>query len=322
MTGRSHRLAARLFPRDPRFFDYLRARYQSWSIILTEILNQSYRLAHLPGACQLTTVGVETNNTCNLSCLHCPVNQGMKRKKGLMKLETFQKIIDLNPEVDRVYLTDWGEPLLHPQLVSMINYAHEQGKHTSLTTNATLLDEILSQALLDSHLDVIKFSVDGGQEIYQKIRGFSYEQVEANILRFIRMRNESKKKTWIEVSMVIYDETLPEVEAFQKEWRGKADFVNFQPKFFSLPKRKKSLCRDLWRILVVLWDGRVVPCCVDYEGDIILGDAEKEDLQKIFQGPKMKALRKKHFQNKLPGLCAKCLPYYADYHLPPRLLRS
>jgi radical SAM protein with 4Fe4S-binding SPASM domain len=121
--------------------------------------------------------------------------------------------------------------------------------------------------------------------------------------------------------MVIYDETLAEVDAFQKEWRGKADFVNFQPKFFSLPRRKQSLCRDLWRILVVLWDGKVVPCCVDFEGDIILGDAEKENLQKIFKGPAMKALRKSHLQKRPPGLCKKCSPYYADYHLPLKALR-
>jgi radical SAM protein with 4Fe4S-binding SPASM domain len=94
------------------------------------------------------------------------------------------------------------------------------------------------------------------------------------------------------------------------------------PKFFSLPRKKKSPCRDLWRILVVLWNGKVVPCCVDFEGNIILGDAERENLQKIFKGPAMKALRKSHLQKRLSGLCEKCSPYSADYHLPSKVLRS
>jgi radical SAM protein with 4Fe4S-binding SPASM domain len=244
----------------------------------------------------------------------------MKRKKGHMDIHSFKHIIDLNPELDRVYLTNWGEPLIHPQINQMIAYAHAQGKQTAVTTNGTTLDKSFSREILKSGLDIIKFSVDGNKETYQKIRGFSFEKIESNISEFIKTKIELKKKTWVEVSMLVYDENIAEMDAFLKKWKTRADFVNFQPKFFSIQNKKFKPCRDLWRILVVLWDGRVVPCCVDYEGELVVGDAKKENLQDIFRGPNMRGLRRQHLNKELDGLCSRCSPYFADYHISKRRL--
>jgi radical SAM protein with 4Fe4S-binding SPASM domain len=297
------------------FFSSLFVRFSNPRIIFFETLNQLFRRARIPYALKLTTVGIETNNTCNLRCLHCVTNREMKREKGYMKFDTFARIIDFNPEIKRVYLTNWGEPLIHPKIIDMVRYANIRRKQTAITTNGTTLDLSLSRELLDSGLDIIKFSVDGNRETFQKLRGFSYERVEANILKFIKLRNKMKKKTWVEVSMLVTDETIPEISSFLKKWKKHADFVNLQPKFFTIKRKTYSLCRDLWRILVILWDGRVIPCCVDFDGELVIGDARKENLQRLFKSQAMKGFRKRHIKNDLPRLCKSCSNYYSDYHI-------
>jgi radical SAM protein with 4Fe4S-binding SPASM domain len=301
-------------------FPSLLARYSSPKVIFNETLNQFFRLAHIPRAYKLTTVGIETNNTCNLECICCPVPKEMKREKGYMEFETFKKIIDLNPEIQRVYLTNWGEPLIHPDIIEMIHYAHSRGKQTALTTNGTLLDKSLTRELLESGLDIIKFSVDGGKETYQRVRGFPYEKIESYILHFIQMRNDLKKKTWVEVSMLIFNETTAEIDSFFIRWKNKADFVNIQPKFFTITKKNYTPCRELWRIMVVLWNGDVVPCCVDFDGTIVIGNAKRENLQSLFKNKIMREIRKKHLLKKPPSLCEKCSHYHADYYISKRKL--
>lgn len=304
------------------FFSSLLTRYSNPKIVIYEAFNQWFRLFHSTSVFKLTTAGIETNNTCNLQCSHCPTPKEMKREKGHMDLETFKQIIDLNPELERIYLTNWGEPLIHPKIVEMIRYTHTKGKHTAITTNGTTLNRELSRALIESGLDLMKFSVDGDKETYQKIRGYSYEKVESNILEFLDIRNNLKKKTWIEVSMLVFEETREEIQQFLKKWGPLVDFVNLQPKFFTIKRKKYKPCRDLWRILVVLWNGDVVPCCADFEGVLALGDAKKNNLQNIFKSTAMKDLRKKHIQKKPPSLCASCSPYYADYHISAKHLSS
>jgi len=309
------KLMARYLIKETGFFSSLFVRFSNAGIVFSEILNQFFRCARIPYAFKLTTVGIETNNTCNLRCLHCATNREMKREKGYMEFDTFARIIDFNPEIKRVYLTNWGEPLLHPKIIEMVQYANIRRKQTAITTNGTTLDLFLSRELLNSGLDIIKFSVDGDRETFQNVRGFSYETVEANILQFIKLRNKMKKKTWVEISMLISDETIPEIGSFLKKWREHADFVNLQPKFFSIKRGTYSLCRDLWRILVILWTGEVVPCCVDFDGELVIGDARKENLQKLFKSQAMKDFRKKHIKNELPGLCKNCSNYYSGYHI-------
>ena len=305
-----------------RFFSSLLTRYSNPKIWLSEGFNQLFRLFHSPRVFKLTTAGIETNNTCNLKCSHCPTPREMKRKKGHMSLATFKQFIDLNHELERIYLTNWGEPLIHPEIVEMIRYAHSKGKHTAITTNGTTLDRELSRDLIESGLDLLKVSVDGNKETYQKIRDYSYEKVESNIMEFLDVRNSLGKKTWIEVSMLVFEETQNEIEQFLKKWEPHMDFVNLQPKFFTIKRKKYKPCRDLWRILVVLWNGDVVPCCADYEGILTLGDAKKTNLQGIFKSQAMKDLRKKHLKKKPPSLCASCSSYYADYHISSKHLSS
>lgn len=89
-------------------------------------------------------------------------------------------------------------------------------------------------------------------------------------------------RTWVGVTMVGYEETIDGVDILLAEWKNKVDAANLQSRFFTLPRPTKSACRDLWRLLVVLWDGRVTLCCADYNGELDVGRADEKNLQNIF----------------------------------------
>ena len=110
------------------------------------------------------TVIIEVTNACNLNCLMCG-NRHMMRKIGYMEYDLFKKIIiNIKGYAKKVRLYSTGEPTLHPNLLEMIGYVHSAGiKNVSVSTNATLLDEGMSEKILKNNFtpELIQFSVEG-----------------------------------------------------------------------------------------------------------------------------------------------------------------
>ncbi|OGW16533.1 MAG: hypothetical protein A3G93_11275 [Nitrospinae bacterium RIFCSPLOWO2_12_FULL_45_22] len=296
--------------RQPRLAHHIPFNIHNTRELYSELSNQLCCVLGRAVSYRLRSIIVEPTNTCNLRCLTCPVNVDLKREKGFMEFTLFKKIVDDNPHLDFLHLTFAGEPLLHPRVMDMISYAKSHGVRVGLVTNATLLDKLVTQQLLDSGLDVITFSVDGVDDTFERVRGVNYKAIETKILDFIAAGKAQGNPVKTEVSMVLFHETLPYVESFQKSWEGRVDWVNIQPQigFEKIPRNRR--CRNLWRTLAVYWDGRVVPCCVDYEGAWVLGDARQESLSKIFNGPRIQALRQRHAAGRFDSICEYCSPFF------------
>jgi radical SAM protein with 4Fe4S-binding SPASM domain len=299
-----------LLLRQPRLAYHIPFNIRSTKALYWELLNLSNCVLGRTVSYRLRSIIVEPTNTCNLQCLTCPVNVNLKREKGFMDFALFKKIVDDNPQLDFLHLTFAGEPLLHPNLIDMISYAKSMGIRVGLVTNATLLNESVTQQLLDSELDIITFSVDGVDNTFERVRGVNYEFIEGKVLNFIEAGKTQRNPVKTEVSMVLFQETLSEVESFQKRWRGKVDWVNIQPQIGFEKNSRNRRCRNLWRTLAVYWDGRVVPCCVDYEGALVLGDARQESLSSIFNGARVKALRQRHAASHFDSICQHCSPFF------------
>jgi radical SAM protein with 4Fe4S-binding SPASM domain len=259
---------------------------------------------------RLRSIIVEPTNTCNLRCLTCPVNVDLKREKGIMDFTLFKTLVDNNPEIDFLHLTFAGEPLLHPKALEMIQYAKSRGIKVGLVTNATLLNKPITYDIVNSGLDIITFSIDGVDKTFERVRGVSYDLIEEKVLDFIAVNNAHGKPVKTEVSMVLFPDTLSAIDSFRNRWEGRVDWVNIQPQIGFEKIERRRRCRNLWRTLSVYWDGRVVPCCVDYEGVFIVGDIRQEDLSYIFNGPRMRALRKKHVAGQFDSICRYCSPFF------------
>lgn len=261
---------------------------------------------------KLTSLIIEPTNVCNLNCSICPTNSGMTRKKGFLSFNLFQNIIAKSTSLEHLCFHNWGEPLLNSDLFEMIKYAHNRGiRYTVLNTNGTLLDDNCVNQIIDSPLSIIRISVDGNPYTYQQIRRISFKTIEKNIFHLIKKRDKTNGSFKVGIVMVIDEQTENQIDSFYNKWRNIVDHIRFQPKI--IQSKRKSLCPELfgngYGQMVVLWDGKVIPCCVDYEGKLQIGDAQHESVDSIWHGLEVKRLRKKHLRGDFPDICKNCNEY-------------
>jgi radical SAM protein with 4Fe4S-binding SPASM domain len=139
-------------------------------------------------------IEIELTNDCNLRCIMCP-RQRMRRSIGYMDFDLYKKIIDESIGMNAIFSL-FGEPLMHPDFLKMIDYA--KGKvNIILYTNALNLNEEISRAILGNpSITTIFFSLDAvTPQTYRKIKGSDeYDEVIQNIHRFLKMKREKISK--------------------------------------------------------------------------------------------------------------------------------
>jgi len=268
---------------------------------------------------------IETTNACNLACPMCPrtimISRGTFRKIGQMDFNFYKSLIDQAAAegVCSVKLQYLGEPLLHPDISRQIRYAKKKGIiEVMINTNAVLLSEKMSREILEAGIDSIFFSVDTlDEEKYRKIRvGSDLESVLKNIKTFMRIKEKlGCRHVQTRVSKVVMPEDTPrELEKFKNFWFNevKVDLVGFDElvDFTSSTEQINSgfVCAQPFQRMVILWDGRVLPCCGDVYAEYVLGDARDKTLKDIWHGSKFQKLRDKHLAGKYyeVNICKKC----------------
>jgi radical SAM protein with 4Fe4S-binding SPASM domain len=270
-------------------------------------------------------LAIEVTNHCNANCIMCP-RQKMTREKGFMEFELFKKIVDEAKEyTEFVFLHLAGEPLLHPELMSMIDYCGEIGLKTGLSTNAIILDESKSEQLIHSPLDLLVLSFDGvTRETYEAIRKKAkFEQTYQNIERFLQMKSTSKKAPYTMIQLIYQKENFNEAREFYLKWKKTAvDVVRIKP-YLNYPgldgylgkkTRIKQITQDikpcvlLWRQLAIYWDGTVVACCMDFLSRAVLGNVKEMSITETWNGEQMQKLREVHGRGGLNELafCSQC----------------
>jgi sulfatase maturation enzyme AslB (radical SAM superfamily) len=252
------------------------------------------------------TVYIELTDMCNLDCIMCD-RRSLTRPSGLMDIELFEKVIgDASAiGVPDVKLNRFGEPLLHPGLFNMIEYAKAKGiSHVYFTSNATLLDEKKAEMLLSSGLDSITFSVDGAtKETYERIRvKSSYDKVVNNIRRFIEMRDSrGQKKPYVVINTIYMQDTKDEILNVFKQWKHLVNRINVLPvgQYGSIenlaPIQKKLIerkpCHQPFDRLMVLWNGDVTVCCADINGVLKTGSVLKSSIGELWKNQKVQTIR-------------------------------
>lgn len=268
-------------------------------------------------------ITIEPYNLCNLRCVMCPYSK-MKRKKELMSMDLFKKIVSEAKELGytTVTLQMYSEPLLDPHIIERVRFAKGAGMKVGFFTNATLLDGKMVDALLDSGLDWIKFSVDAGsKEDYDKIRiGGDWERVKGNIISFYKRRRERGMATpKIIVFMIKQPSNERNIAAHRTFWSEWSDDVNIS----AVDNRAEDKSEEMHGVAypcfepnhpTVLSNGKLVLCCLDYEGEVVLGDLKKHSLKQVLESDKYKQTLDLHmsFRGDQLKICKNCTRLYRN----------
>ncbi len=299
----------------------------------SEINHLSYNQQRTKSFGNPSVYQIELTNDCPMKCIMCPRTNRMTRKIGYMEETLFKRIIrETATYSSHIFLHHFGESLLHPQLGDFIRYASSYKIKTYLSANPALLTEKHSKQLVDSGLYELVLSLDAlTNSTSASIRGKAAEKTELaekNILNLLKYRKEANIKIpKVILQLIKQKQNLNEINDWVIKWKAVKDIDRIKIKSYITwdgrdetinnlqteknDKQNQIVCDKPWTSVTVLWDGRVVPCCFDYDGLYVLGDLNQQTLKKIWNGEKMQYIRKCHrdkVQNRIK-LCEKCTDY-------------
>ena len=266
---------------------------------------------------------IELTNICNLKCKFCP---DTKRKKQYISIENFEQIIrKIYKHTNLVCLHVKGEPLLHSKLDEILKILEKYNLKANITTNGTLIKEKLEIIKNSKAVRQINFSIHSitQNEMFDKqYLSNIFECVSQlnNVIISYRLWNlQNIKLNDINTNIIKSIEDYYNVENLQEHLLQK-DFFKLKENIFinqdvefswpDLNKEniiEKGRCLALKEQIAILVDGRVVPCCLDNDGDILLGNIFEETLEDILN--KLKTITiKKNFENSIITckLCKTC----------------
>jgi hypothetical protein len=250
---------------------------------------------------------LDITRECNLRCIMCPQSRGLALRPAKMTLDLFRKIVDdicENRPLIKLYAS--GEPLLHEHLFEMIDYAGARACQTMIHTNAVGLTPEVSEKLLASPLTFLSFSFDGvSAEVYERLRPpAQFAQVRSNIQAFLELRRQHGRGPQTTIEVIQMRDTEDRIQPFVEEWMaGGADDVRVVPYLTwhglvddrSVGPRPESLlykpCAAVFQHGCLLSDGTAVPCCLDINGRLPLGDITGSSFRDIWSGNGYRRLR-------------------------------
>ena len=275
-------------------------------------------------------VYVEITNSCNLKCSFCPES---KRKKEFITVENFEHIInEVKEYTNLVALHVKGEPLLHPDLKYILEVCKKNGVLVNITTNATLLEKnkdtiIESMAVRQLNLSLHSITKNENTESY------NFENYIDSVLK---VSKEILDKTNIIISYRLWNlenieensenyhilnclgkafavEKLAEIAKKEKFVKLSENAFLNQDFEFCWPSMENEIisevgtCWGLRNQVAILVNGDVVPCCLDGEGCINLGNIFEESFKDIINSEYSKEFIKAFEENRvIHNLCKRC----------------
>ncbi len=228
--------------------------------------------------------------------MNCSFCHGHKRAPRRMSEEEFSVILDkLTEHTKYIYYHLMGEPLTHPKLHKFIETAGERGYKSIITTNGILLkkrsEELLAAGVHKVNISVHSFE-DGTAEEHKKyiseLSDFAKKAADKGVVVVFRLWNKGADGGKNEMTISLLKENLP------GEWAENTRGIRIREKIylewgerFEWPdenaeiKGDKFFCYGLKDQFGILVDGTVVPCCLDSDGVINLGNIFSEDISDI-----------------------------------------
>ena len=241
-------------------------------------------------------VYLEITNICNLSCDFCPKT---KRAPQFMSVPAFtHAITSIRHLTKHVYFHLMGEPLLHPDLAEFFAICHANGMQVNLTTNGTLIAQASHVLLQAPALRKVSFSLHS-----QDIGSAEYKDYIAEIERFTK---EVAGRFIIEYRNWNAQDEGEDKKIAPNVYLSFANKFNW-PDLSQSETHRDAFCYGLRDQFGILVDGTVVPCCLDYDGNIALGNLFKQPIDEILRSERARKLYE-GFSNRTATeeLCKKC----------------
>lgn len=265
-------------------------------------------------------VYLEISNICNLSCSFCP---GTRRKKQAMTEDDLRILLPkLRPYTDYLYFHLMGEPLCHPKLDRFLELAGEHGFRVILTTNGTLLPQKQAMLLSSPALHKVNISVHAFEANDLTIPFDNYlsgcfefgKAAAGKVLISYRLWNQGGLDEKNGAILEALSQYFPEPWTTERYGQriGNRVYLEYGDKFdwpdLTAPDGGTALfCHGLRDQIGILCDGTVVPCCLDHEGDIVLGSLFEQTIDEILESPRAKAIYEGFSQRKATEeLCRRC----------------
>lgn len=268
---------------------------------------------------RFSKIYIEITNKCNLSCSFCSVDTLPKKE---MSPEKFQVAINkIKDYTDNIYLHVKGEPLLHSKLNEILDICDKNNIKVSITTNGTLLEK-KKDILLNHKIKQINVSLhceNNDEDYFNKVfntcdllsnkviivyriwtlKTLDLDKISTNIVEKINdhyklskdIVNKIKKEKNIRIADNIYIDK---------------DYEFIWPKIGD-NKCSYGTCLGTKSHIAILSNGTVVPCCLDSNGIINLGNIFQDNLENIISSELFKKINS-GFQNHviICDLCKNC----------------
>lgn len=236
---------------------------------------------------------VEITNICNMNCSFC---HGHSRAPRQMSKQEFSTILEkIKDQTKYIYYHLMGEPFTHPLLFEFVKMANERGYKSIITTNGTLLikrqDEVLTSNVHKINVSLHSFEKEVNDDYIDyvtKLATFAQKAAEKGIIIVFRLWNKGYDD---EKNDIIYELLKQNISG---EWAQNTRGIRIRDKIhieygerFEWPdikvqtKGEKFFCYALKDHFGILVDGTVVPCCLDSDGNINLGNVFTQDLNTI-----------------------------------------
>jgi radical SAM protein with 4Fe4S-binding SPASM domain len=280
---------------------------------------------------KFSKVNIEISNICNLQCSFCPE---VIREKKIMSVDLFRRVIEqVAPLTELVCFHLMGDPLVHPKLSQLIDICEEFQTKIFFVTNGVLLRDEKMDLLLRPPLQQVNFSLHSyfdnhpGQDptVYlEKIFRFTEKAFELRPDLYLNYRlwnlndvsgSQTDNSAMLSRVCERFDIPIPtglDVRKRKSIQLKNRLYLHFDTEFIwpSLDLEvlgNKGRCHGLSSHFGVLADGTVVPCCLDKEAAIPLGNIAESEIREILNSSRaLDILNGFRQKNLVEDLCQRC----------------
>ena len=266
---------------------------------------------------------IEPTNLCNLRCPLCTTGNGeMERSRGHMTPDTFRNILSkMGDDIFFLLLYHQGEPYLNPHFLEFVRMAKQKNIYCTTSSNGHYFDEASIRATIESGLDSMIVSIDGvSQTSYEtyRVKGSLDKVIEGSRL-FMKIKKEMRRKTpliaWQFLVMKHNEGEIPAIKQLAKEvgvdrlliknievrteeeaklWLPQNERYrryHFDGENLEVKNSNKQSCPRPWLSTLINWDGSMVPCCFDKNGQYEMGNINESDMDVLWRGEPFETFR-------------------------------